>query len=442
MIAVPIDDRTLTSVLTRVSQNRSTGELIFKENNPVTPASHCWRFYFFYGRLIYATGDFHRLRRWKRILQQHCPTVRLPLLTKPMEPWEYGILSQAVTAKQIGVAQARQMVKSSLEEALFFLLRCPTLESEWRPMPRFALQDNFGLSLLLSLPHIELALHQAQRLCQQWNSLELGALHPYLTPRLIQPTTPSDTTLPPPQSLGKYLMGRHTLWDMAVAARCSVAMLAKFLMPWVQRGVVALVEVPDWSSAAPPSLSPSPQLSPVLPHSPTAPHQFSQPVPQPSVEPSPAGSAAPSRDPSAHPPLIACIDDSPTVGRFLEAILVPAGYRLITIQDSLSGIATLVQHRPDLIFLDLIMPETSGHNLCSFLRRTQVFQHTPIIVLTSQDKLVDRTRAMLAGATDFISKPPDPQAMLQLIELHLSDAHRAKRVDPQPKISHASSQSA
>jgi chemotaxis family two-component system response regulator PixG len=117
--------------------------------------------------------------------------------------------------------------------------------------------------------------------------------------------------------------------------------------------------------------------------------------------------------------VIACIDDSPTVGQVLAAILEPAGYRVVNIQDPLSGIATLVKHKPDLIFLDLVMPDTSGYNLCNFLRKTPTFQNTPIIILTSQDGILDRTRARLAGATDFLTKPPEPQTMINLVQSHL-----------------------
>ncbi len=100
-------------------------------------------------------------------------------------------------------------------------------------------------------------------------------------------------------------------------------------------------------------------------------------------------------------------------------MLEPAGYEVVIIQEPLSGIATLVKHKPDLIFLDLVMPDTSGYNLCNFLRKTPAFQNTPIIILTSQDGLIDRTRARLAGASDFMTKPPDNQVMLNLVQSYL-----------------------
>jgi two-component system, chemotaxis family, response regulator PixG len=386
MTAVFIAQETISATLLAVSHSRGTGELTFREHPTPGREPWQWRLYFFYGRLIYASGDFHRVRRWQRVFQQHCPTFRLTHLPQA-EHWEYHILSQAVTDGQVSIIQARKILKSSLEEVLFFLLNSPGLTSEWQPMPRFSLQETVGLGLLLSLPQLELALHQANRLCHQWHEFGLDRFHPYLSPRLTEMVKQTDSGLPLPKSLSKFLTGRkYTLWDLAAHTRCSVATLVRFLLPWMQQGAIALQSIPDLNLEI--------KLGSASPMAPR-PRKF----------------------------LIACIDDSPTVGRVLETILVPAGYRLLNIHDSLTGIATLVKYQPDLIFLDLIMPNTTGYNVCRFLRRTEAFQNTPIIILTSHDGLIDRTRAKLAGASDFMSKPPDPEAMLSLIQRYLVPAN-------------------
>ncbi len=61
----------------------------------------------------------------------------------------------------------------------------------------------------------------------------------------------------------------------------------------------------------------------------------------------------------------------------------------------------LVKYHPNLIFLDLLMPHTSGYSLCKFLRKTHQFRETSIIILTGQDGIIDRTKAKLTGASDF-----------------------------------------
>jgi len=64
-------------------------------------------------------------------------------------------------------------------------------------------------------------------------------------------------------------------------------------------------------------------------------------------------------------PLIACIDDSPITAERLEQILQPAGFRVLKINNPMQGFAKLAEEKPDLIFLDVVMPQTSGYNVCS-----------------------------------------------------------------------------
>jgi chemotaxis family two-component system response regulator PixG len=87
----------------------------------------------------------------------------------------------------------------------------------------------------------------------------------------------------------------------------------------------------------------------------------------------------------------------------------------------MEGVATLAREKPDLIFLDVVMPQTNGYNLCTFLRQSELFRNTPIVILTSQDGLLDRTRAKLIGASDFLSKPPEPTKVLQIVQKYLDE---------------------
>jgi chemotaxis family two-component system response regulator PixG len=75
----------------------------------------------------------------------------------------------------------------------------------------------------------------------------------------------------------------------------------------------------------------------------------------------------------------------------------------------------------ELIFLDLVMPNTNGYELCSFLRKSSTFENTPIVILTGHDGVVDRVRAMMAGSSDFMSKPPEADKVLQVVRKYLAD---------------------
>ncbi len=114
--------------------------------------------------------------------------------------------------------------------------------------------------------------------------------------------------------------------------------------------------------------------------------------------------------------LIACIDDSPAVGRMLTQILNLSGYEALTITNPLQGITTLLDRKPDLIFLDLLMPNTNGYEVCSILRKTSILQNTPIVILTQSDGTVDRVRAKLVGSTGFLTKPIEPAKIIKVVQ--------------------------
>ncbi|PNW44840.1 UNVERIFIED_CONTAM: hypothetical protein BEN50_12575, partial [Euhalothece sp. KZN 001] len=117
--------------------------------------------------------------------------------------------------------------------------------------------------------------------------------------------------------------------------------------------------------------------------------------------------------------LIACVDDSPQVTQTIEMILKESGYDCISINDPLRASATLLKAKPDLIFLDLIMPNTNGYEICTQLRRVSSLQEIPIIILTGKDGLIDRMRAKMVGSTEYLSKPVERKAILEIVYKYL-----------------------
>ena len=72
------------------------------------------------------------------------------------------------------------------------------------------------------------------------------------------------------------------------------------------------------------------------------------------------------------------------------------------------------------------MPNASGYSVCKFLRESPVFENTPIVILTAQDGNIDRVKAKLAGATDFVNKPPEAKTLIPLIKKYLSNQQNAR----------------
>ncbi len=130
-----------------------------------------------------------------------------------------------------------------------------------------------------------------------------------------------------------------------------------------------------------------------------------------------------------HQPLIVCIDDSFQVCQAVNQILAPAGYRFTSIQDSMQALPTLIELKPSLIFLDLMMPVANGYEICVQVRRVSVLKDIPIVILTGKDGIVDRVRAKMAGASDYLAKPVEADKLLAVVQKYLI------LKDPKPKPS-------
>lgn len=113
------------------------------------------------------------------------------------------------------------------------------------------------------------------------------------------------------------------------------------------------------------------------------------------------------------------IDDSPADSRTMAGIIRGAGYDYDNISEPLDAIPTLLELRPKLIFLDLVMPFTNGYEVCAQIRRTSTFRKTPVIIVTNNDGIIDRVRARIVGASGFFSKPVKEQRVLKVLNKHL-----------------------
>ncbi|MDR9405106.1 MAG: response regulator, partial [Halothece sp. Uz-M2-17] len=113
-------------------------------------------------------------------------------------------------------------------------------------------------------------------------------------------------------------------------------------------------------------------------------------------------------------PLIAFVDDSEQSRQIMNNVVTKGGYDFIGIGDSVEAITILLEKQPQLIFLDLMMPNVNGYELCSQIRKISVLKEVPVVIVTGNDGIVDRMRAKVVGATNFISKPIDRSEVLTL----------------------------
>ena len=109
---------------------------------------------------------------------------------------------------------------------------------------------------------------------------------------------------------------------------------------------------------------------------------------------------------------IMLVDDEPITMEVVRTFLEDAGYRnFILVEDSTRAMEQLRSHRPDVLLLDVVMPEVSGFDILGMLREEPEFAHMPVIILTSSSDAVTKLQALDQGATDFLSKPVDPSEL-------------------------------
>ncbi|MGB8343937.1 MAG: response regulator [Ktedonobacteraceae bacterium] len=121
-------------------------------------------------------------------------------------------------------------------------------------------------------------------------------------------------------------------------------------------------------------------------------------------------------------PLIMIIDDSPTMCKVLESITRREGYRAISFPDGFAAmqwLASPVGIVPALILLDLSMPRMDGLSVLRYLKKKPALAAIPAIVLTGREGTIDRLKARLAGAREYVVKPFTTRQIIAVVQMYL-----------------------
>lgn len=113
------------------------------------------------------------------------------------------------------------------------------------------------------------------------------------------------------------------------------------------------------------------------------------------------------------------IDDSKTIRRTAETLLKKEGCNVITAIDGFEALAKIADHRPEIIFIDIMMPRLDGYQTCALIKNSQMFKATPVIMLSSKDGLFDRARGRIVGSEEYLTKPFTREELLNAIKRHL-----------------------
>ncbi|MEM9091089.1 MAG: response regulator [Cyanobacteria bacterium P01_F01_bin.53] len=456
-------------------------------NQPDLSTPHEWFICFLLGRIVWVKSRTHTLRRWKRSLCVHSPELFQQINQHPdgipYQYWHYTALARLVKLKQYPRTQFFNVVESTAAEDLFDILQVGTqLQQQSGQSSGCVLTYEENRRPLANLPVLMIEQEHAWRESQQdwkaWERAELTDISPDWAPVITQMEMLRVRTSPQTfQTLTAFINGKNTLRDLAIQFRQSIVPLTKSILPYISGQLPAFNDIPDLVENAdhgfPHTLFEATQFeatqfkaTPVetrpvetrpvetgplhptaLRHKPKLARADTQ-LPSASTANSITFAARPSatkpaipRQTTAHQAVpIIYIDDSPADSQSMSEIIEGLGYQYTNIPDPIQALPLLLEIKPKLIFLDLVMPVANGYEVCAQIRRISAFKNTPIIIVTSNDGIADRVRARLVGASGFLGKPIQLKKVAKVLTKHLpgtaphhrQNHHRPKQKGQQP----------
>ncbi len=359
-------------------------------------ADQSWFVFFLNGQIIYAGSSSYagdgavnlsrlrdHLRRYK--LDQALSSTSISAIATLNAP-EYGHLWALLESHLLTPEQGRSILQSMVQETLFDLLS----------LHQGSFIFELGSALTPQLITLEIAPLTAQivKQVQEWKQFHPHIQSPEQCPAIADAAqlrkTLSEVSF---EALDRWADGKTSLRQMSRYLNRDVVSVARAVYPYVRQGFVNLLA---------PTILPS---KPGLPGEPGAIWQAGE-----------------------NPPRVVCIDDGATVREAVEQILSQRGYQVTSISNPLKALSLVFQLKPDLILCDITMPELDGYEICAMLRKSTAFRAVPIVMLTGKDGFIDRVKARMVGATDYLTKPFGEGELLMLIERYvgLGDPDRPK----------------
>ena len=364
------------------------------------------------GQITYATYSlepFERLERHLRRLGQEILTVKnevrsqLRLLFDEEEnnfieqPKDYEAITWLLEQKYLTERQAELLIQRLIQEVFESYL---LIKDEY--------QNNFISDIILQAPisSIELSsiISKCQKRLKTWQSLSPQILSSYQRPYFFS----KPGSKPEEEKLGKILRG-FNFRQLAALLNQDELELAKKVYPLIINKKIIIRE----------PQSPLDQL-PVI--SVTTNKNNQESLKEEYARDRENINIADFSNASIHQKQwkIICIDDSPTILNEISRFLSRDEFSVFPITEPLKALMKIIRIEPDLILMDVGMPNIDGYKLCSLIRKYSAFQNTPIIMVTGNKGLIDRAKARIAGATDYMTKPFTQSDLLTMVFKYLS----------------------
>ncbi|WP_414619808.1 response regulator [Calothrix sp. CCY 0018] len=371
----------IRSILQLIELGQRTG-LLFVEAYTEESLPRTWFIFFLNGQIVYsqeANSSVFRLRdylRYYRINLQGEETLPTTDSDKSLSAPEYGYLWRLLEQDIINPIQARSIIQGLVHETLFDLLSLRE--------GSFIFELDKPLTPQLTTLEIAPLLNKVFKQVQEWKLLYPYIQSPDQCPVLtdverLRSSLASSTV----EKLQHWADGKTSLRQLARFLNRDVLTLAKAIYPYVQQGLIHIVSIENKSS---------------LTHNHSS-QQHSQ------ENQSIKG--------------IVCIDDALAICETVQSILQTQGYNAIAFTNPLEALNRVFQLQPHLILCDIVMPDLDGYQLCAMLRHSSAFRLVPIIMLSAKSSYIDRAKANMVGATDYLTKPFESTELLLLIKKYL-----------------------
>ncbi len=120
------------------------------------------------------------------------------------------------------------------------------------------------------------------------------------------------------------------------------------------------------------------------------------------------------------------VDDSQTVRNIMGLILNRTGYRSVRVASAMEALQTLTEVIPDLIFLDITLPGMDGLDVCKIIKENERTKDIPVVMLSGNNEVFDKVMGRLAGAADYITKPFEPETIVECLQTYCGENSRMK----------------
>jgi twitching motility two-component system response regulator PilG len=341
-----------------------------------TSTGQSWFVFFLNGQIIYAGDSGSNLARLRDHLRRYKVDHALDQTSvsaiATINAPEYGHLWALLENHILTPAQGRSIVQGMVHETLFDLLSLH--------QGSFIFELGHALSPQLTTLEIGSLVAKIMKQVQEWKQFHPHIQSPDQCPAIADADQLRKTLSQSARAtLERWVDGKTTLRQMARYLNRDISAVARAVYPYVQQGIVHL--------SAPPAEDFTHYKREFL-----IPHKV---------------------------PRIVCIDDGIAVRKTVEAILDQHGYEVTAIGNPLKALSLVFQLKPTLILCDIAMPELDGYEICAMLRKSTAFRETPIIMLTGKDGFIDRVKARMVGATDYLTKPFGEVELLTLVEQYV-----------------------